>query len=100
MNKSLAVERIFSLGDYQNIKFTDTLTEIPEAILMNSEAVKLLRYLQLVDIEWAYTHYMDLRRRSPKITKPEDIEAALSFVEEERTKTFEQLLNTIQTTKE
>jgi hypothetical protein len=95
MNKSLSVERIFSLGDYQNIKFTDTLTEIPETILLNPEAVKLLRYLQLVDIEWAYTHYMELRRRLPKIMKPEDLEAALNFIESERTHTFEQLLHTI-----
>jgi hypothetical protein len=96
MNKTLSVERIFSLGDYQNIKFTDSITEIPEAVLLNSDAVKLLRYLQLIDIEWAYTHYTNLRLRMPKILKPEDVEAALAFVEEERTKTFEQLLATIQ----
>lgn len=95
MNKQLSVERIFSLGDYQNIKFTDTLTEIPEAILLNPEAVKLIRYLQLVDVEWSYLNYMDLRRKQPKITKTEDLEAALTFVEEERTRTFEQLLHSI-----
>lgn len=95
MNKGISVERIFSLGDYQNIKFTDTILEIPQTILLNPEAVRLLRYLQLVDIEWAYLHYMDLRRKTPRIAKPEDVEAALDFVEKERTQTFEQLINSI-----
>ena len=95
MNKTIAIERIFSLGDYQNLKVTDTITEIPDAIASNPDAVKLLRYLQLVDIEWSYVKYMKLRASEPKLANVESIEAALAFIEDERTRTFEDLLNTI-----
>ena len=95
MNKQIAIERIFSLGDYQNIKVTDVITEIPDAVASNPEAIKLLRYLQLVDIEWTYIHYAKLRATEPKLSNLESIETAMSFIEEERTTTFENLLNAI-----
>lgn len=96
MNKTITVERIYSQGDYQNITIKDTINEIPEAIATNSEALKLLRYLQLVDLEWSYLNYMKLRASEPKITNAESLEAATSFIEEERTITFEKLLSSIQ----
>jgi uncharacterized LabA/DUF88 family protein len=95
MNKQIAIERIFSLGDYQNIKVTDVITEIPDAVASNPEAIKLLRYLQLVDIEWTYIHYAKLRATEPKLSNLESIETAMSFIEKERTITFENLLKAI-----
>ena len=95
MNKQIAVERIFSLGDYQNIKVTDTITELPEIVASNPEAMKLLRYLQLVDVEWTYINYARLRALEPKLTSSEAIESAMNFIEEERTQTFESLLEAI-----
>lgn len=96
MNKTLSAERIYSLGDYQNIKFTDTITEIPEALALNPDALKKIRYLQIVDMEWSFINYMNLRYRQPKIGSAlETIEVALEFIEEERTRTFQQLLDAI-----
>lgn len=99
MNKTITVERIYSQGDYQNITIKDTINEIPEALATNPDALKLLRYLQLVDLEWSYLNYMKLRASEPKITNTETLEAATAFIEEERTITFEKLLNSIQTDK-
>lgn len=98
MNKTISLERIFSLGDYQNLKVTDTITEIPDAVASNSEAIKLLRYLQLVDIEWSFIRYMKLRASEPKLSNPEAIQAALEFIEEERITTFTSLLTAIKDT--
>ena len=95
MNKEIAVERTWQVVQFEPLRCLDSITEIPEVIASNPEAMKLLRYLQLVDIEWTHISYMNLRKNMPKIAKPEDIEAALTFVEQERTRTFEQLLNTI-----
>ncbi len=91
MNKSISVERLYSLGDFQNIKFTDIITEIPEVIMKSPETMKLLRYLQLVDMEWSYVNYQNLRALEPK----KSLEELLEFVETERTTTFEELLKTI-----
>ena len=95
MNKQISVERIFAMGDYQNLKVVDTLNEIPEAIATNPDAIKLLRYLQLVDIEWTYLQYQKLRLSQPKLASKESIDDAIAFIEEERTQTFESLLQTI-----
>ena len=100
MNKVISLERIYSLGDYQNIKFTDTISEIPDAVASNPDAIKLLRYLQLVDIEWGYLSYMRLRLSEPKLGNSESVETALSFIENERTITFENLLNSIRDDKD
>ena len=97
MNKALTAERIFSLGNYENLKTTDTITEIPETIAMNPEALTLLRYLQLLDIENTYLRYQELRAKT-KVRNAEDFDKALSFLEQERIQTFEDLLNTIYTT--
>lgn len=96
MNKSISLERIFSLGDYQNIKFTDTITDIPETVMQNGDALKYLRYLQLVDVEWSYLRYMTLRMKQPQSS----LEQAMEFIEEERTITFERLLESISKQKE
>lgn len=92
MNKEISVERIFSLGDYQNIKFTDTIKEIPDVVASNPDAIKYLRYLQMIDIEWSYINYARLRASQPKLTSPEVIEEAINFIESERVTTFEKLL--------
>lgn len=99
MNKTISIERIFSLGDYQNLKATDTITEIPDAVASNPDAIRLLRYLQLVDIEWTYIKYMKLRSSEPKLSNVEAIETALSFIEDERRTTFVELLTAISTDK-
>ena len=100
MNKQISVERIFAMGDYQNLKVVDTVNEIPDAISTNPNAIKLLRYLQLVDIEWTYLQYQKLRLSQPKLSSPEAIDSAIAFIEEERTQTFEGLLQTIRERKE
>jgi len=100
MNKTISAERIFALGDYQNLKVTDSITEIPDAIARNPEAIKLLRFLQLVDIEWSYLTYQKLRLSEPKIVNSESIKSAIDYIESERTTTFEKLIESIQETKQ
>lgn len=95
VNKQISIQRIFSQGDYQNLTVTDTITEIPDSIASNPEALKLLRYLQLVDVEWSYIKYMKLRMSEPKLASAEAVEQALSFIEQERVTTFENLLAAI-----
>jgi len=60
MNRSLKVERIYSLGDYKNIKVTDDINEIPEELVLNDKAVGLMRVMQLLQTERVYQKYMHL----------------------------------------
>ncbi len=62
MKNRIAVERIYSLGDYKNIKFTEETTEIPDEIYLNEEAISCIRNIQLLDIEIQYNRYLVLSR--------------------------------------
>ncbi len=95
MNKEISVERTFQFVQYEPLKFTDTITEIPDTVASNPDAMRLLRYLQLVDIEWSYLTYLELRLAEPKLLTPEAVRQAKEYMESERTVTFEKLLESI-----
>ena len=89
------MERIYSLGDFQNVKFTDTITDIPDDSLLNEDVMKSLRYLQIVEIEWSYINYMYLKSNRPSVSDAESLEVAKEFIEKERTTAFKDLLSSI-----
>lgn len=95
MNRQLGVTRIFALGNYENLQVTDTITDIPEDVLLNKEAVGLLRYLQLLDLELTFVQYGELRAETPRLKSEEDVVTAKSIIEEKRTITFDKLLETL-----
>ena len=94
MNKTISVERIFALAQYENLKVTDTITDIPDEVALNQNAMQLLRNLQLIDMEGTYLHYVHLRSEEPKLSV-EGIDTAVSFIEEGRAVTFEKLLEAL-----
>jgi hypothetical protein len=93
MEKKISVERLFSLGDFKNIKFYDEITEIPEEVANNPEASSLLRYLQLLEIEYSYNHYMLLVEKLYGHKLP--LDEILELLEKERSLVFENLLKVI-----
>jgi hypothetical protein len=58
MKQDISVTRTYSLGNYKNIKFSDTIKDIPKHLTLNREAQDLLRLLQLVSIEKSYFKYV------------------------------------------
>ncbi len=106
MERTLSVERLFTLGDYKNIKFGNTLTGIPEEIANNDKAIELLFLQQFISCEIAYRRYVEMLehisedlsvvRGGKKIADPE---AVIQFLQEERTKTFSELYDEIKKAK-
>ena len=90
MNRKISTERLFSLGDFKNIKFYDEINEIPSEVATNPEASRLLRYLQLVEIESAYNRYMLLMDKLYANKLP--IEEIVETLENERQNTFADLM--------
>ena len=78
MKRSITTSRLFSLGDFKNISFTDTIECIPEDFAMDNEAVQLLRSIQLFQIEKAYLKYMNLSRTMGDM----DLKARIELVDE------------------
>lgn len=74
MKRSTTVTRLYSLGDYKNISFTDTIEDIPEEVALNNEAMQMLRAIQLFQIERAFLKYQRLRETTHRMNLEESLE--------------------------
>lgn len=90
MNRSLAVERVFPLGEFRNIKFHDEINDIPEKVCLNEEVMAKIRYLQMVDVEIAYRDYLRLMEKANTV-KTEELAKAIEFLETERNSVLEEI---------
>lgn len=88
ITRSLKYERLYPLGQYVNMKFTDEINDLPEELVLNEELVSKLRYLQMVDAEVAYRVYLKLYEKS-KTLDVEELAKTLEFLEGERLTTIE-----------
>lgn len=96
MERKLSIERLYSLGNYQNVKFIDEITGIPEHIAINKDAMNLLSYSQILEVEKAYYDYYKLRlEKLPKGKLEDVITDTIEIIEEEQSRTWEQLLEII-----
>ena len=96
MERKVSVERLYSLGNYQNVKFVDEITGIPESIVLNKDAMNLLHFAQVLEVENAYYKYSQLRLEKLPRGKLEDtVTDTLEILEQEQTNTWEQLLELI-----
>jgi hypothetical protein len=87
MNRSVGMERVFSLGDYKSIRFSDTINDLPQEVMLNQELIDKLRYLQMLNVDAAYQLYVDMNRRINRIPEEEK----LSFLIEEKLNTLDDI---------
>lgn len=92
MNRNLRTERLFSLGDFKNIKFCDEITEIPQELILNKEAMSHLYFYQLLQIEQAFIKYMKL---SDELIRLGQYEKMLEYIEELREQNFKDILESL-----
>jgi hypothetical protein len=57
MERSIGLERTYSLGDYKNLKISDFVSDLPEELVLNDEFITSFRSLQLVNFEKLYYEY-------------------------------------------
>ena len=87
MERNLKTERLYNLGDYSNITFSDEINSIPERVLLNSELMGELQYLQMIGFELSLRKYKELM----VLAKTYDVEVVLKFLEEERNQTLDKI---------
>ena len=64
MERNLKVRRIFNLGDYNNIEFTEEIVDIPEKFVLNKEVMQKLRRLLMLNIKSTYAEYLKINKMS------------------------------------
>jgi hypothetical protein len=57
MEQTIGVERLYTLGNYKNIKLSDIITNIPKELINNSSAQGLLRMLQFIRLDKSHIKY-------------------------------------------
>jgi len=92
MKRNLTVERLYTLGDFQNIKFTNTITDIPQELSGNDNIIGLLFLQGGLSCDIAYSEYQ--RRRDA--IKNEKVKDVLERLKEEREQTYLELKNEIE----
>jgi hypothetical protein len=60
MEQRIGLERLYTLGQYKNIKILDTITEIPQELMLDNDAQSLLRMLQFIRVDRGYLEYRKL----------------------------------------
>lgn len=70
MDRTLEVERVYNLGQYQSIRIKDaigderrvsnTIVNIPEELWLDTKFINKLRFLQLIQMEAVYFKYVAL----------------------------------------
>lgn len=85
MSRSLSVERLYSLGQYQNIKLFDSIDDLPDEVIFNKELVSEIRYLQFIQLELDLRKYLQLIER----IHPYSAEEAIGYLEEVKVQTID-----------
>jgi hypothetical protein len=91
MERSLSTERLYSLADYQNIKFSNVLTGIPEELASNQKLLGLLFLQQMISCDIAYSEYKQMRETIAK----EKIADVLGYLKERREQTLQEIATEI-----
>jgi hypothetical protein len=87
VNRTVSVDRLYSLGDYKNIRFSSTIDGIIERLALDKTFMDKLLFLQMLDIESSFRTYKDLAK---KIGTPSE-EEALKILEDFRQTTLNDL---------
>ncbi len=75
MKREIGTERLYSLGDFKNIKFMDIIVDVPDELALENGLVAEIKFLQLVSIELAFRRYMRLMEEVPLAWGQKSIEA-------------------------
>ena len=76
------MDRLYSLGNYKNLKFIDEINELPDDIAFNGELISALRWLQLMQSEKTFYRYLALGSQY-KDKNAEECLAIVSKIHEE-----------------
>ncbi len=90
MKRSLKIDRLYSLGDWKNVRFGDEFIDIPEESIFDAEFVGDIRMLQLLGVEILYREYLKLQHDE---LVGKDLEEALERLYELRDEMYESIMS-------
>lgn len=102
MNRSISVDRLYTLGDYKNIRFVNTINDIPEELASNPRIIELLYAQEYLQCEAGYRKYVNMLEKMNEETttmvagkRVADPQAVAEFLAEERERNMRELYEEI-----
>lgn len=88
MEREIKLMRIFSLGQYQNLQVTSTLSNVPAELALDQNFVDKISKLMLIEIETNMNDYCMLREAT---RKGQSFEEVAVILEDQRVSETEEL---------
>ena len=88
MERTTTVTRLYNLGDYKSIRVSDTFSDIPEELFTSVEAMRVIRDLQMLQVDSAYFEYVNNSLTFKDGIKPEE---ALKLINDAKAPLTEEL---------
>ena len=73
MERTIGVERVYKVNDYNTLRLSDTLSNVPEELMLNPDFVNKVRFLQFVELERGWIKYSNLFSTLDKMTAEEGV---------------------------
>ena len=90
MKRTLKIDRLYSLGDWKNVRFGDEFVDVPEEYILDTDFIANLRMLQLLGVEILYREYLKLQHDE---LVGKDLEGALERLYELRDEMYESIVS-------
>jgi hypothetical protein len=87
VNRTITTERLYYLGDYRNLKVTDTIADLPSKVVFTPNLGGKIRWIQLLEMEILHEKYLEMKGRY-KDKSPEEV---LALLEENRVQALQEL---------
>ena len=81
MNKSVGIERVYSLGNYNMLRISDTISDIPDELMLDEKFIFDLRMLQLLQAEKTFVKYSQVSEKMSGISEEESLEGINAIIE-------------------
>lgn len=88
MERTTTITRLYNLGDYKSIRVSDTFADIPEELFTNVNAMRIIRDLQMLQVDSAYFEYIKNSLTFKEGVKPEE---ALKLINDAKAPLTEEL---------
>lgn len=72
MERTLGVERVYKIDNYETLRLSDTSFNIPENLIFDTEFAGQVRFLQFLALERAVAKYIAISKSIEKM-KPEEV---------------------------
>ena len=91
MKDTIGMERLYNISNFNSLRVSHTVSEIPDELMFNEEFTSKLRLYQFLESERSWAKYITLYEALKEL----DTDKALEIIENQRVQTLNELLDLV-----